>query len=861
MHLGWLLLLKRVQLPTPLGQRDPDEFGASPCRVWEMRSTLVGRQDELRLARSALESHGVVVISGPSGVGKTALCDVLSAEWSDRGGHVRELRGIQGLKHVPFGALTLSLRVDPAESGSETLSRVFEAITAGEGRPLVVADDAHLLDDESAAVVSALAQNAEVALALAITSGEVVSPDITSVWARWAEARLQVNPLTEGEVGDLLEVHLGRALPADKVSEIAAISLGYPLYVGAIAAELTSQDTDLGGVLALGTGSDRLTSLMERRLARLNREERRLFDTVAFVESAFAATVLAGEDPIALQGLDQAGLVRLTGARVQVSHPLLGSVARATLTPEGRRVCVRGLLEGLSATSDPGDVAVIVRKALDNGVVPSANCVRTAAAVALSWREYEGLSRLISLYPDDPGLLVLRAQAARFLGEPSVPEIPLGLDDTALTEYLSGTAQGMAYAERRFTDAINYLADAIAMVVDPANRDRLALDLLVLSGLVGDMDALLSAARSVSPTADPNMRLLAISATQLAEALTLSTGSADATYARGLEVASSDAVDPILYEQLEMSRVMVDLAEGRLGDARARQRAFANKTLTGSWLTIEAVLADAWLPLSGAAALATSAVEALAKFDPLANLAQATIIRDLRLAQQGQTPSAEGVSLAREDGVVQIDRIMSERVDAWVAWAQTDPTAGKRLIGVGREAIAMGHRFWGLSALIDAIRLGQGDAVVGDIEHLIITRGAGLAVLAGRHARARSSSELLEVARLWWEAGAAVYAIEAAIRAASEEDPPAEAVVQLLAYQGADPVVGAVSDVGRPFTGRQLEVVTSVLAGSTNDDIADALYLSTRTVENHLYRVYKTLGIKGGRAELVNRLGWIGEVE
>ncbi|HVR79978.1 MAG TPA: hypothetical protein VMS99_16495 [Acidimicrobiia bacterium] len=129
------------------------------------------------------------------------------------------------------------------------------------------------------------------------------------------------------------------------------------------------------------------------------------------------------------------------------------------------------------------------------------------------------------------------------------------------------------------------------------------------------------------------------------------------------------------------------------------------------------------MPLAEASVLADSAVEALEAFDPLANLAQARILAELRRAQSGENLEFAQGENPLEPGVVAIDQIMGQRVNAWLARGVDDLTAGKHLVEVGRDAVALGHRFWGLSSFIDAIRLGAGEAVITDIEHLVITRG------------------------------------------------------------------------------------------------------------------------------------------
>ena len=57
-----------------------------------------------------------------------------------------------------------------------------------------------------------------------------------------------------------------------------------------------------------------------------------------------------------------------------------------------------------------------------------------------------------------------------------------------------------------------------------------------------------------------------------------------------------------------------------------------------------------------------------------------------------------------------------------------------------------------------------------------------------------------------------------------------------------------------PLTPREREVALLAAAGRSSRDIANRLYLSTRTVETHLARVYRKLGITG-REELGEALG------
>jgi DNA-binding NarL/FixJ family response regulator len=72
--------------------------------------------------------------------------------------------------------------------------------------------------------------------------------------------------------------------------------------------------------------------------------------------------------------------------------------------------------------------------------------------------------------------------------------------------------------------------------------------------------------------------------------------------------------------------------------------------------------------------------------------------------------------------------------------------------------------------------------------------------------------------------------------------------------QGAATPVIAVQDAPVPLSRREREVASLVAAGLSSRAVAEQLYLSVRTVENHLARVYDKLGVSS-RAELAAALG------
>jgi DNA-binding CsgD family transcriptional regulator len=55
------------------------------------------------------------------------------------------------------------------------------------------------------------------------------------------------------------------------------------------------------------------------------------------------------------------------------------------------------------------------------------------------------------------------------------------------------------------------------------------------------------------------------------------------------------------------------------------------------------------------------------------------------------------------------------------------------------------------------------------------------------------------------------------------------------------------------LSGRELEIARLVAAGSSNRQVAEALGVSVRTIDNHLYRIYRKVGVSD-RESLARRI-------
>jgi DNA-binding CsgD family transcriptional regulator len=62
-----------------------------------------------------------------------------------------------------------------------------------------------------------------------------------------------------------------------------------------------------------------------------------------------------------------------------------------------------------------------------------------------------------------------------------------------------------------------------------------------------------------------------------------------------------------------------------------------------------------------------------------------------------------------------------------------------------------------------------------------------------------------------------------------------------------------------PLTARERDIAALAAKGSSSKDIADQLFLSVRTVNNHLQNVYSKLGVSG-RRQLASALDDVTEI-
>jgi len=160
-----------------------------------------------------------------------------------------------------------------------------------------------------------------------------------------------------------------------------------------------------------------------------------------------------------------------------------------------------------------------------------------------------------------------------------------------------------------------------------------------------------------------------------------------------------------------------------------------------------------------------------------------------------------------------------------------------------------------------------GEDTSGRLRELADACDSPLVSARARHAaaaRARDARELAGAADDFEALGAMLLAAEAASGAADAFSRAGDRRAATAALRHANDLAAACEGAATPglvqvasavpLSGREREIVTLAAEGMSSKDIAERLYLSVRTVDNHLQHAYAKLGVSS-RAGLAQALG------
>ncbi|MEV7452999.1 hypothetical protein AB0P20_30055, partial [Streptomyces nigra] len=347
-----------------------------------------GRESELDLVRASLGAgRDGLVVSGPVGCGKSRLV----AEATRATGCAR-VAGTPAARHLRFAAF--------AHLVPETAS-LHGAHRRLSGIRLLVVDDAHLLDDASAALVHQLAVHGRTRLVVVTTEGAPAPAAVSRLWTGDLLPRLTLEPLHREDTARLLaDVPGGADLEPLTVNRLHHLCQGDLRLLRDLVDALRERRL-LSRVDGTDTWAWRgplpVTATVRERAAKvLDRScpgERETLQRLAFAEPSPLDPERDGLGPHTLEQLEADGLVHVDGGgAVRLAHPLHGAVLRATA---GRLRARR-----LSRTPDHWGPALEAERVALLARIERAD-VRTAAAPVGEWLVAED-APLVTAMPTHP---------------------------------------------------------------------------------------------------------------------------------------------------------------------------------------------------------------------------------------------------------------------------------------------------------------------------------------------------------------------------------------------------------------------------------------------------------------------------
>lgn len=867
------------------------------------QSTFV-HQDTLAAVTGWLRAGHDVVLRGDAGSGKTTVLRALVGPLRSSGTAVVELPGAGTGDAVPFAAFATHPVLRPRGSGrggaADAATVLAEAL--GSRSAVVLVDDVHLLDRASLTVVAAAARQRpnQVRIVTTLPSGVPIDAGAPLTTGAVLE---RVAPIGVDATVALLGDVLGGAVEVGLAAAVAGRSGGNPR-VESLLATAALEAGVVGRTRGRWTQTGSLETLpaepvVQGLLSQLPADQLDALDALAWfglLDLDHARTLLGDDVVLALDAAGRIAVDERSRTRmVAVRPPVLGHALRLRLTP-ARRALLRERAAELLGTgtrsTEPGPRAAgAVGTVEEDTVVPEdrpvhqqvaliSESVRTRAALwSRAWSERRDVASalpLLRLYLVD-GLAVVDADevfAGTTAGEDDAPE--------EVGAYVLLRGQWAARSAGTIRGGLLH---------DPGPSGR-----LVLAGLgepfLAHLERLYArGAACPTPVAD------ALGGTDLGLA---------ARDVPDLDVADLDLDDvdderdvpeslrglaTILRVQGALEAGAPDRAIELLGawQGSTRQRPFTHQldALRGDALLLAGQVDDAVAWARGRLSAAYDDLDPFGIRLASRGLATALFLRGerdralralsvvLRLGRCGpvQSPFDERVFAlaavlhAREgrDGLARtlLDELESTprpyapALDFLRPWARIEVEAAAGRETDGEELWAAGDALRSAGRVASAAfcwaltpqRLGE--ERLARLEEVFAATHVPVlapAVRLHRYVEHGTSGAVLEAARALRTGGPlAQVAVDVAQKRAAQEGRALLTPEEIVAVTGESRVPGRATDGDAGLTARESEIVGLARDGLMNREIASRLFLSVRTVENHLYRAMQKLGVTDRR--------------
>lgn len=820
-------------------------------------------------------------------------------------GPQKEALDVALLRSGPTGDPSIARAV---AAGSLSLVRLLSS-----AQPVLIAvDDWQWLDLPSRRVLEFVARRLGAEHVGLLCSARSPGADAVLVGAG-VEDRLRhvvVGPLSLAALGRIVSDRLGRPLPRPVLGRIARASGGNPFYALEIARLVLDRGIESTGASGLPVPED-LRALTQSRIRRLPPETREALLLASVIASPTAETV----DVDALGPAEESGIVAVTdNARVQFAHPLFASAVYESVSATRRRELHR---QAAQLVSDPEQRARHLALGSIARDATVAAQLDGAASLAASRGAPGAAAELAELAAERTPSEDIQARAgrllsaARFLLEAGDLVRAASLTDAVMAEPTSAAIRADAlhlaaqFSARRnnSSEAVELARRALEAAEDDRTRAEIELDLVYCMSSLGDLAASQAYAQAAAVHAEA-----AGERGMLGDALAVLTM---AEFMFGGGVNSERLATAISLEDPLMTRwwimrpsliqALLQLWTAELDEAIATLSALTAESVERGIegfappCAFYVAWAHVWRgDLAGAATIAAQAI-ADGEFleDPWS--------RGISLAAGALVHALDGhAELARseaQESVELFERLQFRSGMIWPVWAlglaelsdQNPAGADTVLRPLAEQVLAMGGdpvlaSFLPdeIEALISLGELGRAESYLEAFER----RSAGLdrawAIAAAErcrgllHAAGGDAEEAvasfdraltahartampLERARTLLAAGQTFRRFKQRGRARELLEEALAVFEELGAVPWATRARAELARIGRPgsaadgLTETERRLAELVAEGLSNQEVAERAFVSVKTVEANLTRIYRKLGV-GSRVGLANVL-------
>ena len=751
-------------------------------------------------------------------------------------------------------------------------------------------DDIDQLDDTSSALLLPLTLQRTIFLVATVRSGRSLPSVVESLVKDGHLSVEEVQPLEHDDIVTLLHRVLDGPVETASSERLAEVSEGNLQVLHEVVRLAQTR-----GSLRVEGGAWRLTEvpvpraldeLVRSRIGGVGPDQRRALDLLAVAGSLLVDDLVALTGPPVVEQLEAQQTIRVTAVHAPVAalaHPMYGEVLRAELGTLEERSLKRDLadrFEHRRATA-PEDLSRLAAWRLDSGGEVETAVLLTAGRLSLMGRDSGSAERFARAAAErgashDAARILVEAAALR--NDPLAAEDAVASvwDDASLGDshraHLSRRLALARFGAGDLTGALAITEQAAAVVTDPHAMAAVQAQRAQLLGTAGRPYETLRVLDEVGDALDddPRVRVQRCNARSIACA---SVGRFQEAIDAARAGALAQARLPEWLARRGMASHLVNEAHafgysGRFEEARRLvEPALAAAVDAGALpaqLWFHVVLGEVWRDAGYGRRALHHFREAVTLAEPAQQ--QASLVWSWVGVAQGHLllgeiePAEQALHEAdRVDSPLATSWTTRERTRAWLIAARGDLSAARDLVTEVADASARdGMLGFESAARHDMVRFGDAAAVVDRLTELV-------AVIEGPWVRAFHAHALAVVAddaTAMTEAldrfeamDSVTHAAEVAVelaelhrrhgdpRAATAAEQRARALVERSEGARTPGLQRGVAVV--PLTAREHEVALLATGGLTSHEIAARLVLSTRTVDTHLARVYRKLGITG----------------